>query len=98
MPENSVYVGRPSRWGNPFRVTTLKKKYKNVRRPWDIVDDRDKALTEFREYAEHRYLNNPEWIDPLIDKDLVCWCPLTKPCHADFLLELARHRKAELSK
>jgi len=22
-------------------------------------------------------------------KDLVCWCPLDKPCHADVLLELA---------
>ena len=23
-------------------------------------------------------------------KDLVCWCPLDQPCHADVLLELAR--------
>lgn len=22
-------------------------------------------------------------------KDLVCWCPLDQPCHADVLLELA---------
>jgi hypothetical protein len=22
-------------------------------------------------------------------KDLMCWCPLDKPCHADVLLELA---------
>ena len=23
-------------------------------------------------------------------RDLVCWCPLDQPCHADVLLELAR--------
>jgi hypothetical protein len=95
MPENSVYVGRPSPWGNPFRVGGLKNSDNEFSQ--DIVCDRDEALTKFHEYAEHRYLNNPEWIDPLIDKDLVCWCPLTKPCHADFLLELAQRRKAELS-
>jgi hypothetical protein len=96
MPENSLYVGRPSPWGNPFRIGRLKNPDTELRQ--NIVYDRDGALKEFRRYAEHRYLNNPEWIDPLIDKDLVCWCPLTKPCHADFLLELARRRKAELSK
>ena len=25
---------------------------------------------------------------PLHGKDLVCWCPLDQPCHADVLLEL----------
>jgi hypothetical protein len=84
MPENSIYVGRPSRWGNPFRITT--------------PNGRDKVLTEFREYAERRYLANPKWVDALIDKNLVCWCALTEPCHADFLLELAQRRKRELSK
>ncbi|MCA1570868.1 MAG: DUF4326 domain-containing protein [Chloroflexi bacterium] len=28
-------------------------------------------------------------IGPLGGKDLVCWCPLDQPCHADVLLELA---------
>lgn len=25
-------------------------------------------------------------------KDLACWCPLDKPCHADVLLEIANAR------
>jgi hypothetical protein len=25
----------------------------------------------------------------LHDVDLACWCPLSEPCHADVLLELA---------
>lgn len=28
-------------------------------------------------------------LDELRGKDLVCWCPLSSPCHADVLLELA---------
>lgn len=24
----------------------------------------------------------------LANKDLVCWCPLSEPCHADVLLEI----------
>jgi hypothetical protein len=29
------------------------------------------------------------WLAPLRGRDLVCWCPLDAPCHADILLELA---------
>jgi hypothetical protein len=28
-------------------------------------------------------------LEPLRGKDLACWCPLSEPCHADVLLELA---------
>lgn len=31
-------------------------------------------------------------IDMLRGKNLMCWCPLDKPCHADVLLELANAR------
>ncbi|MEV6702708.1 DUF4326 domain-containing protein [Streptomyces sp. NPDC051453] len=24
-------------------------------------------------------------------RDLMCWCPLDEPCHADVFLELANH-------
>lgn len=29
------------------------------------------------------------WLQPLLGKDPVCWCPRPEPCHADVLLELA---------
>ena len=29
------------------------------------------------------------WLAPLQGRDLACWCPLSQPCHADVLLELA---------
>ena len=34
MPEEAVFVGRPSRWGNPFLVSTV---YAALRRP-DVYD------------------------------------------------------------
>jgi hypothetical protein len=41
------------------------------------------------------YVLHPEYPGPgqilteLRGKDLMCWCPLDSPCHADVLLELA---------
>lgn len=33
-----------------------------------------------------------EAVESLRGLDLVCWCPLDQPCHADVLLELANRR------
>jgi len=74
IPPDAIYVGRPSKWGNPFRVTA------NC--------PRGEAIVKFRAYASARLSTDPRWLDELKGKDLVCWCsPL--PCHADVLLELA---------
>lgn len=71
--EPAVYVGRPTRWGNPHVIKG------------DM--DRADAICLFRSYAEDRLRKDPRWLDPLIGKHLLCWCaPL--PCHADVLLEL----------
>jgi len=34
-----------------------------------------------------------EMLAELAGKDLMCWCPLNQPCHADVLLELANGAK-----
>lgn len=34
-------------------------------------------------------------LDRLRGRDLVCWCPLDSPCHADVLLELANQTTDE---
>lgn len=28
-------------------------------------------------------------------KNLACWCPLGKPCHADVLLEIAKGKRRQ---
>ena len=74
IPPNAIYVGRPSKWGNPYRATAKV--------------GRLEVITRFREYATQRLQDEPYWLDSLRGHDLVCWCaPL--PCHADVLLELA---------
>ena len=70
-----IYVGRPSRWGNPYRLAEP-----------ESLDERLQVIESFRDYL----LRRPWMIDELRalkPRRLVCWCaPL--PCHADVLAEL----------
>ena len=73
IPEDAVYVGRPSKWGNPFSIGK--------------DGTRDQVITAYIAwFALNKKLHLD--LSELNGKDLVCWCaPL--PCHADVLLELA---------
>ena len=78
MPAGAVYVGRPSEWGNPFDVSF-----------WGLDEslklfDHDCIMRELEDAAAYR-----AWLAPLKGKDLVCWCPLDRQCHADQLLARA---------
>jgi hypothetical protein len=68
-----IYVGRPSKWGNPFVIG------KDGTRKQVI----DKYIDWF--YKQENLVNS---IGELTGKNLVCWCS-PKKCHADFLLNLA---------
>ena len=88
MPEGAVYVGRPSKWGNPFRVGSP------GRDDCMVCSDAAEAVMKFRsELVTFRGgftgTNVDEIRSELRGKDLACWCPLDQPCHADVLLELA---------
>lgn len=75
MPQNCVYVGRPTKFGNHH--TVINGNYANavaLYRHWLYSD----AGASIREAARRE----------LVGKDLACWCPLGTPCHADVLLEL----------
>ena len=77
IPEGAVYVGRPSRWGNPFYAGD-----------WWLGQPMTAGETVLR--FRHRLEEFPrEFLEPLRKRNLVCWCPLDQPCHADVLLELA---------
>lgn len=91
MPENTIYVGRPTKWGNPFSVEEF---------------GREKAVEMFRECLNNNamcyaYLDEilvtsafnhmkyiSEHIEELRGKNLACFCALDKICHADVLLEI----------
>lgn len=94
MPPDAVYVGRPTRWGNPFRVgvdgtaeecVALFAKWFNA----DVAPV-GSELYEFR--RKHGWLGFELACvvkHHLAGKDLACWCAEGQPCHADVLLRLA---------
>jgi hypothetical protein len=70
---NAVYVGRPSKYGNPFKLTK--------------EEDRKLVIDSYRYWLEQQLLKDPYFLNELRGKDLVCFCPLDKLCHADILIE-----------
>lgn len=74
QPADAVYVGRPTKWGNPFVIGA------------DF--DRQSAIDSYRGWLEiHPELIEAARIE-LRGRDLVCWCA-PQACHADVLLEVA---------
>ena len=69
---NAVYVGRPSPWGNPFKVKDYGLK---------------ECLKLYRKWLKEKLKENPDFLEPLRGKDLVCFCSLNQPCHADIIIE-----------
>lgn len=100
MPDNTIYVGRPTRWGNPYGV----QKVRSIDGWKWVVSNPDgecRGRYTSRNNAQHRAVQLYQWmiedelkINPaalveLRGKDLACWCRSDQPCHCDVLLELA---------
>jgi uncharacterized protein DUF4326 len=83
MPANAVYVGRPTKWGNEYVVGTLSHDDPPI--PLSAED----AVALYWEFQIDQMRNDGIDFNELRGKDLVCWCALDQPCHADVLLELA---------
>lgn len=78
-----VYIGRPSKWGNPF---THKQDGKTLAKY--VLGSREEAVEAYREWitnGEGKHLMNDLY--ELADKVLGCWC-YPKSCHGDILKEL----------
>ena len=77
MPENTVYVGRPSIYGNEFDHTKL---------------GRAAAVESYRVWLS-AHMEAGTYMAKLVanlkGKHLACWCRLDEPCHADILLTKA---------
>ncbi len=82
MPEGAVYVGRPSRWGNPYVVGDLFN-------GGNISPEEAVALYR-RALLDGRLQNSVARVRrELTGKCLACWCAPPSPCHAEVLIELA---------
>jgi hypothetical protein len=83
IPPEAVYVGRPTKFGNPFTHqpagTTLAQ---------FIVKDRNASVDSYEAWL----LAQPELVaavkEELKGKDLVCYCKPMR-CHGDVLLRIA---------
>jgi hypothetical protein len=78
MPQNTVYVGRPTKWGNPFKI--------------GVHGSREEVLRKYRIWIEQKLNQDPNFLTPLRGRNLACFCRLTEPCHADILLQLANQQ------
>jgi len=79
IPCGAIYIGRGSKWGNPFR----------------IGQDGDRAaaiLKHERWLADQHHLLRA--LDELRGHDLVCFCA-PRACHGDLLLRLANATREE---
>jgi len=74
MPENTVSVTRPGRYGNPFRVEEY---------------GREESMRRFEDYLQKRLEAEPDFLEPLRGKNLACYCDTDVLCHADILLRYA---------
>jgi hypothetical protein len=71
----AVVVSRPSRWGNPHKLRG---------------HNREDAIARYEAGLKKQFGDMlGKALQPLRGKNLACWCPLDKPCHADVLLRLA---------
>ena len=78
-PPNAIYVGRPTKWGNPFKIGDESYYPGTPMTRQDAVDHFRASVTPEMETEIRQQLRG---------RDLVCWCA-PKPCHADILLEIA---------
>jgi hypothetical protein len=96
LPENTICVTRPGRWGNQFRVGDTVQRFskENICETFTIKTS-EQAVAAYREWLDGHLANPPaakiilEGLTELRGKNLACFCPIGSPCHADVLLELA---------
>lgn len=96
MPEGAIYVGRGTRWGNPFIVGQMVVPPINRYQPMPVyVRDAEHAVKLFRAWFLGAAVRCSDVVPILGGHDLACWCALDAPCHADVLLEICQRALTE---
>ena len=93
QPPGAIYVGRPTVFGNPFDFRTLgRARSVEMFAAWLDGTFRVPSVPSL----DHKRTLLLAHIGSLSGHDLVCWCPLSSPCHADVLLTRANPTPATL--
>ena len=75
-----VYIGRGSKWGNPFKMCNYS------------MAERNRVCDEYEKYFYTTTLKND--LHELVGKRLGCYCKPLR-CHGDFLAKLANELEVE---
>ncbi len=70
-----VYIGRPSKWGNPFQIGKDGNRYSVIKKYESWVVNQPHLMNDLKE---------------LKDKALGCWCS-PQACHGDVLAKLVEN-------
>lgn len=92
MPENTISVTRPGKFGNPFTAKeAMEAGYKdgNKMAVWAFSEWLSGKENDFSELLPDKKKLVLKHIKELKGMNLACWCALDQPCHADVLLDLA---------
>ena len=76
MPPNTAYVGRPTKWGNPYQINGLA-----------TPELRNHIIRKYRDTMS--IMLKEDAVKELRGKNLACFCKEGEPCHADVLLKIA---------
>lgn len=74
--EYDVYIGRPSKWGNPFKLS-------------DDPKNRAIVLEAYRKWLRERPELLADAVEEILGKVLGCWCAPHKVCHGHVLIDEA---------
>lgn len=74
IPDTAVYIGRPSKYGNPFIIGR--------------DGDRDTVIAKYEAWIATQPALLAVIKRELRGKDLVCWCA-PHACHGEVLLQIA---------
>lgn len=77
LPKRAVYIGRPSKWGNPYVI--------------GADGTRDEVVDKYEEFLEKHPKLMEEARKELAGRDLVCFCS-PRRCHGDVLLRIANQK------
>jgi len=73
-PKRAVYIGRKSKWGNPFTI--------------GVDGNRDEVIQKYSDWLHSQPNLLAQVQRELKGKDLVCFCYPAK-CHGDILMQVA---------
>ena len=87
MPKNTVYVGRPSIFGNPH--SSGDKESDVLKFKFAVQFEIESLRCGIPPALNYGYARKiAENLDKLKGKNLACWCGPNERCHADALLEI----------